>query len=346
MNAILLIPIFEPQERTERFFEQLRKEVTNPIVIVDDGSGEKYRKTFERLVSRDLRVTLLRYSENKGKGYALKYGIRFIQENYPQASGIVTADGDGQHAIRDIKRMLQRVPKMAENVLLLGTRDFLKSETPFKSYWGNRLTTSFYYLASGYWLGDTQTGLRGFSCRFADELVKIPGERFEYEMNMLLDAAQLDLKIEELPIETIYEENNEHSHFRALQDSFLIYLQLFRFLFSSLASSIVDISVFLLLTAFFGEAAGTLLLATVIARIISGIFNYSMNKRFVFGDREMIRRSVFKYGLLFVFQMIASWLGVTLLSSLISSLIIAKALTDVFLFFFSYRLQRRFVFNT
>lgn len=81
MNAILLIPIFEPQERTERFFEQLRKEVTNPIVIVDDGSGEKYRKTFERLVSRDLRVTLLRYSENKGKGYALKYGIRFIQKN-------------------------------------------------------------------------------------------------------------------------------------------------------------------------------------------------------------------------------------------------------------------------
>ncbi|WP_333502252.1 glycosyltransferase family 2 protein [Vagococcus bubulae] len=185
-NSVVLIPIFEPTDKTIAFMKKLTQEPF-PISVVDDGSGELYQEKFQQLSL--MGVTVLSYLVNHGKGYALKFGFRYIQKIYP-TSHIVTADGDGQHSIENIKRMIQRMEYLPLNVLLLGVRHFDKQTTPIKSYYGNRMTSLIYFLSSGIKLEDTQTGLRGFHSQMIPDLLKIPGNRFEYEMNQLIDLVK------------------------------------------------------------------------------------------------------------------------------------------------------------
>lgn len=341
MNTIVLIPIFEPTEKTILFMKELSQESLS-IIVVDDGSGESYQEKFNQLIL--MGMTVLSYPQNKGKGYALKYGFNYIKSTYPSYH-IVTADGDGQHTVQDIKRMIQRLEYLPKDIILLGVRDFDKQTTPRKSYYGNRMTSIIYYLSSGIKLKDTQTGLRGFHAQMIPDLLNIPGNRFDYEMNQLIDLIQDGYTLEVLDIETIYENNNEHSHFRAIQDSYLIYRPLLLFLLSSLSSALVDVLSFLLLATLFGNQPTMLLFATIGSRLLSGLFNFQLNRKYVFKDRQKMHQSFWKYGLLFSCQLVFSWLGVMVLSNLLQSILICKLLVDSTLFFISFSIQKRFVFE-
>lgn len=341
MSAIVLIPIFEPTDKTIGFMKELSQESIT-ILVVDDGSGELYQEKFNQLAL--MNITVLSYPTNKGKGYALKYGFNYIKSAYPSYH-IITADGDGQHTVVDIKNMIRRMEYVPQDVVLLGVRHFDKKTTPKKSYYGNRMTSLIYYLSSGIRLEDTQTGLRGFHYQMIPDLLHIPGNRFEYEMNQLIDLVKNGYTLEVLPIETIYENNNEHSHFRAIQDSYLIYRPLLLFLMSSLSSALVDILSFLLLAAIFGNQPFMLLLATIGSRVLSGLFNFQLNRKLVFKDQQTIRHSFWKYVLLFSCQLLFSWFGVMVLSNLLQSILICKLLVDSILFFISFSIQKRFVFD-
>ena len=121
------------------------------------------------------------------------------------------------------------------NVTLCGVRN-----VPFN----NLVTRGVYRLASGTRVSDTQTGLRAFSARLIDFLVAIGGERYEYEMNVLLACPSHHVPIREVPIKTIYEDGNSTSHFRPMQDSLRIYGDILAFVASSLASFLVDFALF------------------------------------------------------------------------------------------------------
>lgn len=343
MKPILLIPIYEPTKKTVLFINELIREISSELVIVDDGSSGAYRMVFDQM--RHPRIHFISYPYNKGKGHALKTGLRYIFDSFPEAVGIVTADGDGQHSIADIQRLLKEVPQLRPREILLGVRNFSYKETPFRSFFGNRLTSGFYFLASGIRLQDTQTGLRGFSFASIPDLVRISGERFEYEINQLLELPMENYQIKTLSIETIYEDKNKQSHFRPLQDSFLVYQPLLRFLFSSVTSSFVDLSLFYGLVLLFGsENPQTLLVATLIARLLSGLYNYRINRQFVF-QKQKDTHSFFKYGILFTAQLFFSWLGVSTLSIFIGSILFCKLIVDITLFFASFAIQRRLVFK-
>ena len=93
-------------------------------------------------------------------------------------------------------------------------------------------------------------------------------------------------------------------------------------------------------------AAGTILLATVLARILSAAFNYLVNRRIVFGSRRRGAASALKYALLAAAQMTASAL---LVAGAVRALpqvsaVIVKACVDTMLFFLSYSIQRKYVF--
>ena len=87
----------------------------------------------------------------------------------------------------------------------------------------------------------------------------------------------------------------------------------------------------------------SLLIATVLSRVLSGIFNYLMNRHYVF-RKQRARTAFYKYSLLFLLQLILSWLGVSILSVIIQSLLLCKAVVDILLFFASFSIQRRIVF--
>lgn len=226
MNTIVLIPAYQPDEKLLTTLEALSERGFG-LVVVDDGSGHEYDPIF---IEAGKYARVIRYSKNRGKGGALKQGIRCIRKCFPKCRYLITADADGQHAPNDIERLSNKLEE-GKSLFVIGSRQFV-GEVPLRSRFGNSVTRKVYSLVSGVHVQDTQTGLRGFDASIFDWLLSIPGERYEYEMNVLMAAARDKIAIDEMPIETIYENDNSSSHFDPIKDSVKIYKEIIKFAIS------------------------------------------------------------------------------------------------------------------
>ena len=334
----ILIPAYEPNQRLIQLIYDLAKQCEYDIVVVDDGSGPDYKSIFDAV--SELGCTVLTHEINKGKGAALKTGFQFIQ-NTMETTGVVTADCDGQHLAKDIIKVAEAVKK-EKKALVLGTRRFV-GKVPLRSRFGNSITRAVFSFASGAKVYDTQTGLRGFSMEMLPWLCEISGDRYEYEMNMLIEAVPAGYSFKEIDIETVYLEQNKSSHFHPLKDSLRIYLPIIKFSMSSLISALIDFVLLVIIQL----STKNLFLAVIGARICSAVFNYIINRRYVFskGKEASMKSSLPKYFILAIIVMFANYGVINLYYSIIGlSLVLAKVFTETTIFFFSYWAQRKFVF--
>lgn len=345
----IIIPAYEPGEDFISICKDLY-ELNEPIIVVDDGSGEEYSYIFDHIKSDG--VTVLTHYINLGKGRALKYAFNYVLCKYQDVIGVVTADSDGQHNVNDIKKCILGIVEKPDK-LLLGTRDFSNNNIPWKSKFGNTLTRKVCGYLCGIHVSDTQTGLRGIPREFLKSCLLIQGERFEFETNVLIESKG-KVDIWEVPIETIYKSKDNHkTHFDPIIDSIKIYaifVRIFgRFVISSLSSSIVDLALFSLLCWALrsGDETFYVVIATVLARAVSACCNYLLNYKFVFRSNENVKISGVRYFLLAVTQMLLSAALVTvgvILFNYIAEVWI-KAVVDTILFFVSYKIQQKFVFG-
>lgn len=220
MKIVPIIPALNPNEKLIELVKELIKNNFNKIIIVNDGSE-----------NNDIFIKLALYSEciilthevNRGKGCALKTAFKYYQENLiDDHLGVITIDADGQHTIEDTVN----ISNILENndLFILGTRCFNTKETPLRNKTGNRLTSKFFKKFYGVYLKDTQTGLRAIPNRLIDLHINTDGERFEYEMNALIDLVKSGEKILQIDIKTVYsDEINKKSNFKVLKDSYKIY---------------------------------------------------------------------------------------------------------------------------
>ncbi|MEN8908099.1 MAG: bifunctional glycosyltransferase family 2/GtrA family protein, partial [Clostridiales bacterium] len=303
---------------------------------VDDGSGNKYSDIFDKIKKEGCIV--LKHLVNFGKGNALKTGIKYITD-IGENEGIITADSDGQHLPEDIIKIASGI-KNNKDCVILGSRHF-KGKIPIKSLIGNTITRKIFYFTTGYKIFDTQTGLRGFSKEMFNWLIEVEGSRFEYEMNILLEAEKKGYKFYEIEIETVY--HKKHStHFRAVEDSIKVYLPIFKFSISSLISSIIDYTLLFLIE----YLSNKLLLSVIISRLFSSLFNYSVNRIFVFSKGDSIKNSLIKYfGLVIIVLILNYNLLLVYFEILNLPLVVSKVLTELTIFVFSFWVQKRFVFK-
>ncbi|MDU2545279.1 MAG: glycosyltransferase family 2 protein, partial [Finegoldia magna] len=232
MNYVV-IPAYKPDEKLTKLVENLSENHLN-IIVVKDGPCDY---DFSKLNN----IVLLEHHTNMGKGAALKTAFKYLKSQ--QADGtVVTSDADGQHLVKDILKLIE-FSEQNEDKLILGVRD-LKRGIPLKSLLGNTITRFVFYSSSSKYIKDTQTGLRAFNTSNLDKMIEIEGERYEYEMNMLYEFDSESIM--QVPIETIYIENNETSHFNALKDSAKIYKSILKFSASSYLSFLVDYFTFIL----------------------------------------------------------------------------------------------------
>lgn len=270
--------------------------------------------------------------------------------NLTEFSGIITVDSDGQHSVADVIN-IRDLLNTKKSTLILGSRNFNKSDVPFKSAFGNKLTSKVFQLFYGEKLSDTQTGLRALSTDIVVNFIALNGERFEYETNMLIEATYKDVAITELEIETIYIDDNSETHFRPVIDSLAIYGVLFRTFFKYMGSSIIsfllDIVLFqILIMALAMGGNEKIIFATIGARIVSSLVNYLSNKNIVFQNSSSHSKTLIKYFGLVVVQMICSALLVTGLYSMFHlNETVLKVIVDSFLFFISFRIQKVIIFK-
>lgn len=347
MNEIfVVIPSLNPKSDFFEIVYNLRKELMKEIskkkvkfIIINDGSSEKYDLIYDSIKKIE-DVIILKHGINLGKGRALKTSFNYIITNFKNIECVVTADSDGQHSVTDIVHCLKKYIDN-KNHLVLGSRNFSDKNIPFRSRFGNKMTSFIFKYLLGISILDTQTGLRVFGKDQLINFIKTKGERYEYETNMLIDNKNLGYKFLEVEIETIYIENNLSSHFNPLKDSIKIYTLFLRYIFVALCSFILDISLFKILL----NLNLNILNSTIISRIISSIFNYQANKNKIF--KSFNTKSLYKYYFLVIIQMIVSAFSVKILNQLFDykNILILKILVDVVLFIINYYIQREWVFK-
>jgi len=215
LDVVALIPAYEPENTLVALIERLSSEL-RAVVVVDDGS-QKAGGIFASL-PRAESVIQLTHPRNRGKGAALKTGLSGILRRFPDTLGVVTVDADGQHLPEDILRVARALTESPDR-LILGVRTFAAG-TPFRSRLGNLWTCGEFFLLTGHRVRDTQTGLRGLPSALLPRLLELPGERYEYEIRMLVDCVRHLAAPVQIPITTVYADGNATSHFRPLADTF------------------------------------------------------------------------------------------------------------------------------
>lgn len=342
MKTALVIPAYKPGPELPELAARFCADGGFVPVVVDDGSGPDYRPVFDALPEG---VLLLRHPQNRGKGAALKTAFRHVLERCPECDMAVTADADGQHRYEDILRVCG-VARSRPEALVLGSRRF-EGNVPLRSRLGNGITRQVFAIASGVKVYDTQTGLRAFSRESLRKFIDVPGDRYEYEINMLLTAAQSGVPVVEEWIETVYLNDNASSHFNPFRDSFKIYLCIFKFCASSLLAFGVDYILALALKALTASwpAALSLNFSVVVARLVSATVNFSVNRRVVFKGNERLGRAVVKYAALAAAILALNLALMHLLTGLGLPFALAKIIVEVLLFCLSFVIQGKFVFR-
>lgn len=350
-NIIVLIPAYNPTKDLIPLTEELIKNKFI-VLVVDDGSNTKTKEIFKKL---NKSVILLRHKQNMGKGQALKTGFKYILENI-QCKGVITADADGQHLLCDILNISKELNNDLSS-LILGTR-LQNKEMLLKSRIGNSITRIVFKLATKKSVYDTQTGLRGIPYQYLEEFINIEGNRYEYEINMLLYCAKNNIDFKEIKIHTIYIENNKASSFNAIKDSFKIYNCILKnsdlltgilFLIFAIISFIIDFALVIAFSNITSQIPNrdlALLIDVVLARIISSAFNFLFNRNIVFKNRSSIFKSLLQYYLLATSILFLNYAFLEILTVKLScNLVISKIFVEIILFIINYMIQKLYIFK-
>lgn len=353
-KVLIMIPALNPPQELLNYIEELLDAKFSNILVVDDGSDSSYIPLFDQ-IKKLPSCTVIRHAVNLGKGRAIKTGINYylnLSED-KRKNGMITVDSDGQHIVKDVVSVAKELC-IHNDSLILGCRDFSKNTTadiPWKSNFGNRTTTMVFKLLFGKYISDTQTGLRGIPEFLMPALMELEGERFEYETNMLIYTVKKRIPLLEVKISTIYMDNNAETHFHPLRDSYKIYRLMlttfFRYTVSSLSSFLIDIALFqaFILVLHNIEAGLRISCATIAARVFSSLFNYFVNKVFVF-QQTTGHSNIIRYYCLCIIQMFLSAGLVYIIYSILPiSESLIKIIIDSILFLFSFQIQQKWVFR-
>jgi len=351
LRAVAVVPVFNPEPGLVPLVQNLAA-IFGRVIVVDDGSIE-HTDDFSLLPDS---VTVLRHAANKGKGRAIKTAIEWVKANEGDADVVVFADGDGQHRPDDVRKVAEHAAECGR--VTLGVRDFSRSGVPFRSRFGNVVTSFLVRLMYRIPIYDTQTGLRAIPRRLFDAMLETPGERYEYEMRLFGMLRENNEALEQIPIETVYVDGNRASHFNPILDSFRVYRGLFgdtfpKFCASSVLGFLADNGIFTFFL-FCLQDLGWLrrydiLASLVVARIVSATFNYLCNKIFVFKSRVKLAPSFARYWSLVLLVALLSYAGTAGLSAAVDatgwSITAIKVVVETVLFIVSYRCQKRWVFK-
>ncbi len=339
----VIVPAYNPGPALHSLVKELLLHDFATVVVVNDGSTTATEAVFAELAALP-RVQVLSHAINAGKGRALKTAFNHCMLHQPPLLGVVTADADGQHAAHDIvniANLLMRSDIQADSALVLGVREF-NGDVPLRSRFGNGLSRWVFALLYGLKVRDTQTGLRGLPMKLLPLMLRVPGERYEYESSMLIAMSRKKRRVHEQVIATIYLEDNQSSHFNVVRDSMKIYFVLLRFVLSSMLTSAVDFLVFFLAFSMTASLPVSMLWGRGVAQGV----NFLVNKRMVFRQSSGGYGAFARYLALVVLLGLLSLLLIHELQMLFGmSTLLAKLLAESGLFVLSFSVQNNLVFG-
>ncbi|MPN18403.1 hypothetical protein SDC9_165763 [bioreactor metagenome] len=190
-------------------------------------------------------------------------------------------------------------------------------------------------------MADTQTGLRCYPRNIAEKCLEITHSRYEFQLEALL-MGLTQVPIVQIPIQTIYEDNNRCSHFKPLRDSLRIYAVFLRFTLSSLICSLVDYIIFAIVFLL----SAHVLYALITARVLSVALNFLLNRSKVFHSEGRFYAQIVKFCLLAIALFSGSYWGIVWTQKALDwSPLLAKIFVELFLFLGSFVVQWSMIFS-
>jgi glycosyltransferase involved in cell wall biosynthesis len=207
----IAIPAYN-EAKTIRALAQKALALCPRLIVVDDGSTDA-----TALQLHGLPLTLLRHSLNKGKAACLR--LAFYEARRHGALCVVTLDGDGQHDPNDAPALL-RAWHNHSNRLIVGSRLHDKAQFPRARYRANRFACFWISWAAGCPIADSQSGFRVYPAAVLSIASgdKVRGNRFTFESEILIEAADHGILTLAVAIPARYPLNARPSHFRPVID--------------------------------------------------------------------------------------------------------------------------------
>ena len=202
MKVCVLIPCHNEEVAIGGIIEKLRA-LALDVVVVDDGSADG-----SGAVARDKGAHVITIKERGGKGNAMQRGFEYIVEHGYDA--LIVMDGDGQHAVEDVPKFIERY-KVTDASIINGTRMQDLKKMPFVRIATNKLMSWIISSVCGQTIADTQCGFRLISCGVLRS-IKLTSSNFEIESEILIKASRAGFKIESVPVQTIYEDEQSKIH--------------------------------------------------------------------------------------------------------------------------------------
>ena len=208
-ETCVIIPTYNNQKTLQRVIDGVLNHTLN-IIIVNDGSTDE---TFS-ILQKYPQLTQVHFSENKGKGVALREGFKKAKQlNYNFA---ITIDSDGQHFPNDIPLFWKALEEEKRDVLLIGSRNMNQDGVPKKSSFGNKFSNFWFWFETGIKLDDTQSGFRLYPLNSIPK--KFFTRKFEFEIEVIVRTAWKGVPVRNIPINILYDPNERVSHFRPFRD--------------------------------------------------------------------------------------------------------------------------------
>lgn len=209
-KVCVLVPTYNNAQTLARILDGVLS-FTSHVIVVNDGSTD----STEEILKQFIQVDHVHYTNNRGKGYALRTGF-----DHARSRGyryVISIDSDGQHFAEDLPAFAEAIGRHPDSIII-GARNMDQSSVPGKSSFGNKFSNFWFRVETGIRLNDTQSGYRCYPIHRLKD-INLFTRKFEFEIEVLVRAAWAGIPITEIPVRVFYPEKSARvSHFRPFRD--------------------------------------------------------------------------------------------------------------------------------
>ncbi|MDF2436147.1 MAG: hypothetical protein K0Q95_523 [Bacteroidota bacterium] len=211
LNCCVIIPTYNNDKTIAQVISDVLQYSLN-VIVVNDGATDT---TAEILKNFEGKVDVLSYSPNRGKGIALRTGLKHAFEKGFRYA--ITIDSDGQHFADDMPVFLDKIEEEPDS-LIVGARNLNQENMPKKNTFGNKFSNFWFRFQTGINLPDTQSGYRLYPLKKIRK-TNYFCTKYEFEIEVMVKAAWRGVNVIPVPIKVFYAEGNKRvTHFRPAKD--------------------------------------------------------------------------------------------------------------------------------
>ena len=209
MKILVAIPTYNNESTISQVVREVLKNGLD-VLAINDGSTDKTPDELNKISG----TNIISVPTNRGKGNALREAFKWAIKN--SYTHLISIDADGQHDPAEIPKFIKHL-EGHENCLIIGSRDFSLAKVPVTSRLGRKCSNLAFYLVTGVSVTDTQSGFRAYPIK----LLQISDrDKYDFEMEMLLNAVMSGIRVKEIKISVIYsKETKKSSNFKPVLDS-------------------------------------------------------------------------------------------------------------------------------